>query len=57
MSRDLAESQVEKLRGLVDSIDFEDEDSLLKKVKTVKESYFNKAANICRRRNRRRLRC
>ena len=40
MSRDLAESQVEKLRGLVDSIDFEDEDSFVSKVKTVKESYF-----------------
>lgn len=39
-SRDLAESQVEKLRGLVDSIDFEDEESFINKVKTVKESYF-----------------
>jgi hypothetical protein len=39
-SRDLAESQVEKLRGLVDSIDFEDEETFASKVKTVKESYF-----------------
>ncbi len=41
-SRDLAETQVEKLKSLVDSLDFEDEDSFSQKVKTVKESYFKK---------------
>lgn len=39
-SRDLADTQVEKLRSLVDSLDFEDEESFTQKVKTVKESYF-----------------
>lgn len=39
-SRDLAESQIEKLRSLVEGLDFEDEDSFSSKVKTVKESYF-----------------
>lgn len=41
-SRDLAETQVEKLASLVSSLDFEDEDSFATKVKTVKESYFKK---------------
>lgn len=41
-SRDLAETQVEKLASLVESLDFEDEDSFAQKVKTVKESYFKK---------------
>ena len=41
-SRDLAESQVEKLRSLVSSLDFEDEEAFSSKVKTVKESYFKK---------------
>jgi len=42
-SRDLAETQVEKLASLVNSLDFEDEESFAHKVKTVKESYFKKA--------------
>jgi len=41
-ARDLAETQVEKLNSLVESLDFEDEESFAHKVKTVKESYFKK---------------
>lgn len=41
-ARDLADTQVEKLRSLVASLDFEDEESFSEKVKTVKESYFKK---------------
>jgi hypothetical protein len=39
-SRDLADTQIEKLRTLVDSLDFEDAEAFSSKVKTVKESYF-----------------
>ena len=39
-ARDLAETQVEKLKSLVEDIDFEDEETFAKKVTTVKESYF-----------------
>ena len=39
---DLADTQVEKLKGLVESLDFEDAESFAQKVKTVKESYFKK---------------
>jgi len=45
-SRDLAETQVEKLKSLVADVDFDDEDVFASKVATVKESYFNKAAKI-----------
>lgn len=41
-ARDLAETQVEKLRSLVESLDFEDDESFAAKVKTVKEAYFKK---------------
>ena len=41
-SRDLAETQVEKLAKLVEDIDFEDEETFADKVKVVKESYFKK---------------
>ena len=41
-SKDLAETQVEKLKGLVEDVDFEDEATFANKVKTIKESYFNK---------------
>ncbi len=41
----LAETEIEKLRSLVDSLDFEDEESFSHKVKTVKESYFKKAVS------------
>ena len=39
-SKDLAETQVEKLKSLVDNIDYEDEAKFAEKVKTIKESYF-----------------
>ena len=42
-SRDLAETQVEKLKSLVEDIDFDDEEAFAKKVATVKESYFKKS--------------
>jgi TolA-binding protein len=41
-SKDLAETQVEKLKSLVADIDFNE--SFANKVNTVKESYFNKPA-------------
>jgi len=41
-SRDLADTQVEKLKALVEDIDFDSEETFAKKVATVKESYFNK---------------
>lgn len=41
-SRDLAETQVEKLKSLVDDIDFDSEEKFAEKVATVKESYFKK---------------
>lgn len=44
-ARDLADTQVEKLRSLVDSLDFEDEESFVHKVKTVKESYFKQSSS------------
>lgn len=42
-SKDLAETQVEKLKSLVEDVDFDDEETFAKKVATVKESYFSKA--------------
>lgn len=41
-ARDLAETQVEKLKSLVEDIDFEDDETFASKVKTIKESYFTK---------------
>jgi len=41
-SKDLAETQVAKLKSLVESIDFEDEEAFTSKVATIKESYFKK---------------
>ena len=38
----LAATQVEKLKGLVEDIDFDDAESFAAKVQTVKESYFTK---------------
>lgn len=38
----LAATQVEKLKSLVEDIDFDDAESFAKKVQTVKESYFTK---------------
>lgn len=39
---DLAATQVEKLKTLVEDIDFDDEATFAQKVKTIKESYFKK---------------
>jgi len=41
-ARDMAETEVEKLKSLVETLDFEDEETFASKVKTVKESYFKK---------------
>lgn len=41
-ARDMAETEVEKLKSLVETLDFEDEDSFAQKVQTVKASYFKK---------------
>jgi gas vesicle protein len=41
-STDLAETQIEKLKSLVEDVDFDDWDSFSTKVLTVKESYFTK---------------
>ena len=41
-SKDLADTQVEKLKKLVEDIDFESEESFSKKVSIVKESHFSK---------------
>jgi hypothetical protein len=40
-SSGLADTEAEKLAGLVEDIDFEDEETFEMKVRTVKESYFN----------------
>lgn len=39
-SKDLADTQAEKLAGLVEGIDFDDEESFAKKVAVVKEAHF-----------------
>ena len=39
-AKDLPDTQAEKLAGLVDSIDFEDDETFAKKVATVKEAHF-----------------
>ncbi len=41
-SNDLAETQIEKLKTLTNSIDFDDKETFATKVNTVKESYFKK---------------
>ena len=41
-SKDLAETQVEKLTSLAESVDFENEKTFAQKVATLKESYFSK---------------
>ena len=42
-ARGLADTEVEKLKSLVDDIDFENKETFAKKVQTVKESYFKKS--------------
>ena len=39
-SKDLADTQVEKLKALSEDIDFEDQETFVEKVSTLKESYF-----------------
>lgn len=41
-ARDLAETQVEKLKSLVEDVDFDDEETFAVKVATIKEAYFTK---------------
>ena len=41
-SRDLADTQAEKLVKLCEDVDFEDDATFLAKVNTIKESYFTK---------------
>ena len=43
-TKDLAETQVEKLKGLAENVDFEDEDTFAQKVAQLKESYFAKTS-------------
>ena len=39
-SKDLAETQVEKLRSLAESVEFDNEEDFASKIATLKESYF-----------------
>ena len=41
-TKDLAETQVEKLKKLAENVDFEDEETFTQKVAQLKESYFAK---------------
>ena len=41
-TKDLAETQVEKLKGLAENVDFDDEETFAQKVAQLKESYFAK---------------
>lgn len=45
-TRDLADTQAEKLASLVEDIDFDDVEAFAKKVATIKESYFTKTASV-----------
>lgn len=39
-SKDLADTQIEKLKQLAEDVDFEDQETFVEKVSTLKESYF-----------------
>ena len=41
-TKDLAETQIEKLKGLAENVDFDDEETFSQKVAQLKESYFAK---------------
>ena len=43
-TKDLAETQVEKLKSLAENVDFDDEETFAQKVSQLKESYFAKTA-------------
>lgn len=45
-STGLAETQVEKLKSLVEDVDFDDAETFAAKVATIKESYFTKAPTV-----------
>lgn len=45
VSEDLADTEVEKFKSLVEDVDFTDEDSYREKLNTLKESYFPKATS------------
>ena len=45
VSEDLADTEVEKFKSLVEDVDFTDEDSYRDKLNTLKESYFPKATS------------
>ena len=45
-SKDLAETQVEKLSSLAESVDFESEEAFAQKVATLKESYFGQRKQL-----------
>ena len=42
VSEDLAQTEIEKFKGLVEDVDFTDEESFREKLDTLKESYFPK---------------
>jgi len=46
LSSGLADTDAEKLAGLVEDVDFEDADTFEMKVKTIKESYFNQDSPV-----------
>ena len=46
MSRDLADTEADKLEELVSNIDFVDAEDFAGKVQQVKESYFNRASKV-----------
>ena len=45
-SSDLADTQVEKLKTLVNDLDFEDAEKFAEKVKTVKEAHFSNEPSV-----------
>lgn len=44
-ARGLADTQVEKLKSLVEDVDFDDDETFAKKVATIRESYFDKSTS------------
>ena len=40
LSSDLAETEIEKFKSLIEDVDFSDEESYTEKLQTIKESYF-----------------
>jgi hypothetical protein len=42
VSEDLADTEIEKFKSLIDDVDYSDEDSFREKLGTLKESYFPK---------------